>query len=149
MSTNRSDSWTALAESNYNDDSQFAKWLAQQPNALPILIGLVSTENPSFKEGLKTYGLPQAREIVCGNITFVLAESCELTGTHCDQILALLRARLTYKSGWIKLAAVRGLGICGVVSDIKLLRQMEPNNEGDKSCMHFLKASQEQIRTLK
>src|ERR1019366_2701359 len=53
----RPDAWKALAEGNYNDDSQFAKWLAQQPGAFPILFQLSNgTEARTKQEDEKRTG---------------------------------------------------------------------------------------------
>ena len=142
----RPDAWKALAEGNYNDDSQFAKWLAQQPGAFPILLQLsVSSALDTAQKNEKNAG-PNRNEILRGNITFVLAETCSLAGQHCDQVLPILRTRLADKSDWIKLAAVRGLGLCGTASDVKLLQQMEAGYINDRGWMHFLKTSEEEIK---
>ena len=143
---NRSDAWRALAESNYNDASLFAKWLAAQPGAFFTLFKLGQGSVPSMVEGDHKLSEPPSREqMVRANITFVLAETCYLTRQHCDQVLPLLRSRLTAKDDGLRLAAVRGLGLCGTAPDIDRLHQMEPLAP-DKYWQKYFEISETQIR---
>ncbi|MGA8030281.1 MAG: hypothetical protein WB992_24320 [Bryobacteraceae bacterium] len=132
--------WKALVSGNYNDDSRFALWLAEQPGALPALLEAVHSTN----------------WLTAGRALYVLAEAlarcaptpsdktCAATEQKRPDILRLLRKAL--QDPMVSLAAVRGLGLCGEEQDIETLTHAKPCPRGELPESENLRMWEDRIR---
>lgn len=127
--------WKAVAESAYNDDSVFARWLAVQPDAYSTLVEVATRSKDQ-----------QAR----ANVLCVLAQTCTLAKQHCEETRTLLRQRGQTADEMTHaievLSVLRGLGICGTAEDLRLIERMGKES-ADPHYQHFIRQAENQIKS--
>lgn len=113
------EAFRALARANYNDDSEFAEWLAKQPEALPYFWEAARSHDERVQgEGIVMLGKALGR---CEPSP--PPDNCAAVLARKHGILRLLRADAQVNSdqGLIESNAVQGLGYCGERQDLALL----------------------------
>lgn len=123
--------WKALVSGVYNDDSPYAVWLSEQPNALPALIQAAhvdahSTVHDTDITARVLYVLAQALQRCESKPA---GKTCVLVQARRNQILQEIRNGLKYSA--VSYWAVRALTLCGDAQDIELVAQaaVEPRGE--------------------
>lgn len=102
------ESWRLLVYSNYGPESVFGRWIAKQPQSLPLLLSMIDDQ----ESGYRHKGL------------IMLGEICATNSAQCPKILPILRERVSSTDFWTQQGAMVALGVCGTADDVTLLRNL-------------------------
>jgi len=133
----------AAAASNYNPDSKFGSWLADQPAAVPRLASMLAHDLP----------------VAAGNAAYVLGVTLDrdhrvgakgiraykvMDDATAKQVLALIRGSLNDPNGYKRMHAIEALGMAGNASDIPALQELAAK---DKKVSEWATAAVHKLQT--